>query len=371
MLAVNRDDLIGIVLIFFSVSALTSKALSVSLTVGTLIVIMACLSAFAFKYYRRKKKTESFERDVVRFYKSKKHHIDDNINELKRIRFESENGFWLRVDDDWEEIRDSYVSNIVLEDVYPSDVGEEFYDRVEEYLIRTLEELTEDLDGVSAEIEEEIEEICDLATQSIVTHLDTLKLKRRQGTITNEYNQLRDNAWIDHRNWFVKEVALEGIDPEEIVAHSYKEVFDYLTEQVDEYTDDYNDIESEYDDLGTGHEYEEFVRTAIESLGWKSIKTKGSGDQGVDIIAIKGPVKIVVQCKKWGAKVTNKAVQEIYAGKTYEDANFAIVVTNSSFTTSAIKLAESTGVILLHHDQLENINNLRRQSNQNILRLAG
>ena len=68
--------------------------------------------------------------------------------------------------------------------------------------------------------------------------------------------------------------------------------------------------------------------------------TKSSGDQGVDIIAYKHRKKYGIQCKYYTYPVGNKAVQEAYAGANFYDCDKVIVMTNTTFTRSAIELAE-------------------------------
>ncbi|UWQ58763.1 restriction endonuclease [Leisingera caerulea] len=100
-----------------------------------------------------------------------------------------------------------------------------------------------------------------------------------------------------------------------------------------------------------GHSFEKWVAEALIGFGWEAEVTAGSGDQGIDVIAIKNGKKIGLQCKLYSSAVGNKAVQEAHSGKVYYDAHEAGVLSNASYTASAKDLAEVTGVKLLsHHD---------------------
>lgn len=101
------------------------------------------------------------------------------------------------------------------------------------------------------------------------------------------------------------------------------------------------------------YEYERLISKYLSELGWSSRSTSGSSDQGADVLAEKGGVKLVIQCKLYSQPVGNKAVQEVSAAKGYYDCNTAAVITNNTFTKSARKLAHSLSVYLLHHDQLD------------------
>jgi len=113
----------------------------------------------------------------------------------------------------------------------------------------------------------------------------------------------------------------------------------------------------------TGYEFESYLKRLFELLGYTVFQTSLSGDQGADLILSKGGEKTVVQAKKYAEKVSNKAIQEIVAAKSHYHASKAIVVTNSSFTKSAIQLALSNNVDLwdglkLNH-QLQSLKTLQ------------
>lgn len=110
-----------------------------------------------------------------------------------------------------------------------------------------------------------------------------------------------------------------------------------------------------YDDAMSPLDYEHFCARRLESYGWKAEVTRASRDQGADIVASSGGIRAVIQAKKYRSRVGNDAVQQIYAAMRYYDAVPAAVVSTADFTASARVLARSTGVLLLHHDQLSNL----------------
>ena len=96
-----------------------------------------------------------------------------------------------------------------------------------------------------------------------------------------------------------------------------------------------------------GYEFEYYCATLLEKNGFVNVEvTQGSGDQGVDILAQKDDVKYAIQCKRHSNPLGNTPVQEVNAGKIYYKCHVGIVMTNSIFTSGAIKLAEATGVLL-------------------------
>ena len=81
-------------------------------------------------------------------------------------------------------------------------------------------------------------------------------------------------------------------------------------------------------------------------LNFTCENTKTTGDQGVDIIAMKDNNKIAIQAKCYSQPVGNHAIMEAIAGMKYYKANQCMVITNSTFTKAAKDLATANGVIL-------------------------
>lgn len=96
-----------------------------------------------------------------------------------------------------------------------------------------------------------------------------------------------------------------------------------------------------------GHEFEYFCANLLRKNGFTEVGvTRGSGDQGVDVLATKGGIKYAVQCKNYATPLSNKPVQEVSAGKVFYNCHVGVVLTNSTFTPGAISLANATGVLL-------------------------
>ena len=98
--------------------------------------------------------------------------------------------------------------------------------------------------------------------------------------------------------------------------------------------------------------FERMVAVLFNSMGYDAKVTKLSGDQGVDVVADKKGRRAVIQAKCYSGSVGNGAVQEVVAGKQYYHAVDAYVVTNSTFTKSAIELARANNVVLWDRNEL-------------------
>lgn len=126
-----------------------------------------------------------------------------------------------------------------------------------------------------------------------------------------------------------------------------KELFSY---------DDTNFPIQDLDSL-TGYEFEEFIKSLFDKMGYITEPTKLSGDQGADLIINKFGRKTVVQAKRYSGKVPNKSVQEVTASIAHYKADNGIVITTSEFTAPAIELAISNNIKLIDRQKLEELIN--------------
>ena len=113
-------------------------------------------------------------------------------------------------------------------------------------------------------------------------------------------------------------------------------------------------------DVRSGGEFEEYLSTLFQALGYHPENTKISGDQGADVLVCKNGKKYGIQAKYYSQPVGNFAVQEILAGREYFKLSKGIVVTNATYTASAKDLAEKTQIRLIDGDELQQIMRLAK-----------
>lgn len=102
----------------------------------------------------------------------------------------------------------------------------------------------------------------------------------------------------------------------------------------------------------TPADFERWCAEGLRRAGWDACVVGRRGDQGVDVLARLGPVVLALQCKRVARAVSNRSVQEVFAGKAYHGATMAAVVATGGFTASARGLAARTGVVLLGASEL-------------------
>lgn len=107
-------------------------------------------------------------------------------------------------------------------------------------------------------------------------------------------------------------------------------------------------------DLMEGRDFEFFCADLLQKRGFLDVEvTKGSGDNGVDILAEKDGVSYAIQCKRYEEPVGVKAVQEAYAGRDYYDRMVGVVMSNQYFTKSAVEMARKLKILLWDRGYLE------------------
>ena len=94
-----------------------------------------------------------------------------------------------------------------------------------------------------------------------------------------------------------------------------------------------------------GTEFEDVVGQLFRRLGYDVRKTEHF-DYGADLIATNEHESVAIQVKRYGQRVSEKAVRDAHTGKTYYGCDRAMVVSNHRFMPRAVKLARATDVEL-------------------------
>lgn len=116
-----------------------------------------------------------------------------------------------------------------------------------------------------------------------------------------------------------------------------------------------------YDPAMSPTDFEHYCAAILRERKWDARVTQTSGDQGIDIVAEKRGVRLVLQCKKYSKPVGNRAVQEIVAGIAHEAAQRGAVVSTNGYTRAARRLAASNNILLLNHTDLHRIDKFLNQ----------
>lgn len=187
-----------------------------------------------------------------------------------------------------------------------------------------------------------------------IKHQETLLRKYKQSIYIDDYGNVQHDRWYNERDYFIENVLARefpnGLDDFNIDA-----VADMIDNQVKELlSTSKSKVETaqEFDEFMTPLDFEKYCLNQLLKNGWQGNTTKATGDQGIDIIANIGSKRAVFQCKLYSKPVGNSAVQEVAAGKGFEEAQLAVVISNQTYTKSARQLAQSLDVYLIHFEQI-------------------
>lgn len=189
-------------------------------------------------------------------------------------------------------------------------------------------------------------------------HIETLARQRIRLLRVDAYGIAETSKWDAEIQRFIDKVIFPELFAKDFAAG--KRMLDPILRNIVEENSRSRAIAIEADlsfakDM-TPQDFERWCTKIISSNGWKATTTKATGDQGADVIAEKEGTRLVLQCKLYNTPVGNKAVQEAFAAQHHYRAKASAVVTNATFTASAISLAATTGVLLLHYSDLGRLN---------------
>lgn len=229
--------------------------------------------------------------------------------------------------------------------------------KVEEVARRIAEENSKREAEELVRREAEVAQFVETARLLTNQHIRTLLTKRLQGIRRDDYGNVFDEKWVIEIRYFLSNVVGRSYplpvwfgEPEYLRAI---QLIDNLVADYHEGQEEKIDSSSDSVEKMSPLDFEHYCAEILRKGGWSATVTQASGDQGIDLIAHRGNVKAVLQCKKYAQPVGNGAVQEIIAGKQFEQADIAAVVSNNSYTPSAKQLANAASVHLLHYTELE------------------
>lgn len=174
-------------------------------------------------------------------------------------------------------------------------------------------------------------------------------------------------------------VRFENASIEEVVrrfpaAEVYSEqwVVDQLRDQLHWYHANRKHSVSSSEIVGlSGHEFEAYLEQRLRKSGFASArKTKGSGDQGADLVLSFDNRKIVIQAKRYSKPVPLSAVQEVHFARIAYGATEAWIVTNSTITPQALVGANVADVRVVDRSTLQYLELALRTGITDPVRLA-
>lgn len=187
--------------------------------------------------------------------------------------------------------------------------------------------------AMQAKMERASQEI-DVTTAKVLRKIQSNSAKLRE--ILKEGDAIKAAAIA---NRIVEEVKNTNVILEEEVLDSLKQAESLVGKATDAVHDKVTNIEARQFEVEIGY--------LLKNMGYRVQVTCSTGDDGVDVFAMREKEKVIVQCKKWRRKEIDRAVVDELAGVAERHgASKSILAATSGFSESAVNTARSHGIEL-------------------------
>lgn len=108
-------------------------------------------------------------------------------------------------------------------------------------------------------------------------------------------------------------------------------------------------------DAMDGLDFEQYVASLLRANGYRKVSLTEKYDFGVDIVAEKDGVRWGIQAKRHSRLVKAEAVRQVVTGLKVYKCNRAMVITNSTYSAVARRLAEANDCVLIDRSGLKRL----------------
>jgi HJR/Mrr/RecB family endonuclease len=108
-------------------------------------------------------------------------------------------------------------------------------------------------------------------------------------------------------------------------------------------------------DAMTGLEFENYVAALLKQNGFRRVRLTKRFDYGVDIIAEKKGICWGIQVKRHAGLVNANAVRQVVTALKMYSCDRSMVITNSTFSTIAQRLAKAINCVLIDRNGLQRL----------------
>jgi HJR/Mrr/RecB family endonuclease len=112
-------------------------------------------------------------------------------------------------------------------------------------------------------------------------------------------------------------------------------------------------------DTMDGLDFEQYVATLLRANGFRKVSITEKYDLGVDIIAEKNGIRWGIQAKRHSGLVKANAVRQVVTGLKLYDCDRSMVITNSTYSAVARRLAHANNCVLVDRTGLKKLSQQR------------
>lgn len=114
-------------------------------------------------------------------------------------------------------------------------------------------------------------------------------------------------------------------------------------------------------DTMNGTDFEYYIAQLLVERGCDNVSLTEKYDYGVDIVAEKDGIRWGIQVKRHSGLVKAAAVRQVVTGLRLYDCDRAMVITNSTFSNVAQRLAAGNDCVLIDRTKLDALVHLKRK----------
>jgi hypothetical protein len=179
-------------------------------------------------------------------------------------------------------------------------------------------------------------------------HTSELTIRRNQLSRTSSDGAMDNSKWFQEVESFIDQIMV----PQTGDIRNAGERLNTVRELIDAATVHYLSSRVCFSLDGNTIPYVQLVANSLSDLGWQTNLIKVSDDDRSELAAEMCDKRVQIHCRRFADSTGLLAIENACARQLLASADFVVIVSNDKFTKRAKHLAASRSVLLLHHNQL-------------------
>lgn len=183
----------------------------------------------------------------------------------------------------------------------------------------------------------------------IAEHRSELTIRRNQLTLTCSEAAAANTKWTQEVEFFIDQI----LEPQSNISIRHlPERLNAVRRLIDAATVHYLSSRICFR-LDKAHSpYEQLVSDSLSDLGWHTQLIEVGDNDRADVIAEMRDKRILIRCRRYASSLGMLAIERVQQRRSALGAAYGVIVSDGKFTDRARQLAKPRAVILLHHNQL-------------------
>jgi restriction system protein len=179
-------------------------------------------------------------------------------------------------------------------------------------------------------------------------HTSELTIRRNQLSRISSDGAVDNSKWFQEVDSFIDQIMV----PQTGDIRDVAERLNTVRELIDAATVHYLSSRVCFSLDGSSIPYEQLVANSLTDLGWETLPIRTPNDGRAELTAEMCHKRVLIRCRRFADSAGLLAIESVCAHRVLARADFVVLVGNEKFTKRAKQLAASHSVVLLHHNQL-------------------